>query len=415
MKKRILSVLLVSGLALGSVSMPATVNADEVNNKIEASDKKIKELADQSAAAEAQLAALRANMDSIREKAEKLQVEQIALNDELATLNDEIAVLTVKIEKRDEKIKEQARAIQTGEASSNYLEAVLSAETISDAVTRVAATARLVSANNDLLKEQEKDKAAVVDKAADAETKLAAIEKNAGELEQQKGVLIEQEYQQTILVNTIEAEKTTEEGKKSELLAEKEAAEKALEEQARQVEEAQQAAQQAQQAEQAPGTAGNTQSGGNNGGGNVSNSGGGGAATPAPTPSVPDPAPAAPGVSVNAGAILAEAAKHVGKPYVYGGKGPNSFDCSGFTSYVFRVAAGREIGGWTVPQESAGVRISLSQVQAGDLLFWGSPGGSSHVAISTGGTGYIHAPAPGQTVCYSNFEWYAPNFAVRVL
>ncbi|MGX6978838.1 C40 family peptidase [Vagococcus elongatus] len=409
MKKKILSVLLVSGLALGSVTIPATVNADEVNNKIEASDKKINELANQAAAAEAQLATLRANMDSIRAKAEKLQTEQIALNGELTTLNEEIAALTVKIEKRDGKIKEQARAIQTGEASSNYLEAVLSAETISDAVTRVAATARLVAANNDLLKEQEKDKAAVETKAADAETKLETIEKNAGELEQQKGALIEQEYQQTILVSTIEAEKTSEEGKKSELLAEKEAAERALEEQARQVEAAQQAAQQ-QAAQPAPESAGNAQSGGNGVVNPPNNGGGGGAA--APSPVIPDPVPTP---TTNAGAILAEAAKHVGKPYVWAAKGPDSFDCSGFTSYVFRVAAGREIGGYTGAQEGQGVRISLSQVQAGDLLFWGPQGGSTHVAISTGGSGYIHAPAPGQTVCYSNFAWYAPSFAVRVL
>ena len=42
--------------------------------------------------------------------------------------------------------------------------------------------------------------------------------------------------------------------------------------------------------------------------------------------------------------------------------------------------------------------ISVSQAQAGDLLFWGAAGSTHHVAISLGGNQYIHAPRPGQTV-----------------
>ena len=43
--------------------------------------------------------------------------------------------------------------------------------------------------------------------------------------------------------------------------------------------------------------------------------------------------------------------------------GPNSFDCSGLTNYVYRQVTGRDIGGWTVPQEAAGVQIPVSQAQ----------------------------------------------------
>ncbi|MFJ8219791.1 C40 family peptidase [Bacillus cereus] len=113
-------------------------------------------------------------------------------------------------------------------------------------------------------------------------------------------------------------------------------------------------------------------------------------------------------------AVVAEAYKHIGKPYVWGAKGPDSFDASGFTSYVYSVAAGREIGGWTVPQESAGTRISLSQLAPGDLVFWGAPDATHHVGIYVGGGQYIHAPQPGASVTVQSMSACSPDFGVRM-
>ncbi len=113
--------------------------------------------------------------------------------------------------------------------------------------------------------------------------------------------------------------------------------------------------------------------------------------------------------------VVATARQYTGVPYVWGGKTPNGFDCSGFTNYVYREATGQDIGGWTVPQESAGPTIAVSQAQAGDLYFWGNHGSSYHVALATDSQGgYIHAPAPGQTVTESNVQYFAPNFAVSM-
>ena len=56
----------------------------------------------------------------------------------------------------------------------------------------------------------------------------------------------------------------------------------------------------------------------------------------------------------------------------------------------------------------------MSEAQAGDLYFWGSQGASYHVALATGGGGYIHAPQPGQSVSYGSVSSYAPQFALRV-
>ena len=118
-------------------------------------------------------------------------------------------------------------------------------------------------------------------------------------------------------------------------------------------------------------------------------------------------------VKTSNGSIVTIAKKYLGTPYVWGGTSPKGFDCSGFTQYVYN-QAGKKIGRNTVAQESAGTQIPVSQAQAGDLLFWGNKGSSYHVAISTGGNGYIAAPQPGQNVKYGSTTYYKPTFAVHV-
>ena len=101
-------------------------------------------------------------------------------------------------------------------------------------------------------------------------------------------------------------------------------------------------------------------------------------------------------VSSNAtiNAIINEAYKHLGKDYVFGAKGPNTFDCSGFTSYVYRAVMGIEIGGSTYSQINAGIEVSYSELQPGDLVF----PHSGHVGIYIGNGQMIHAPQTGDVV-----------------
>ncbi|MDB1679429.1 MULTISPECIES: glucosaminidase domain-containing protein [Enterococcus] len=114
-------------------------------------------------------------------------------------------------------------------------------------------------------------------------------------------------------------------------------------------------------------------------------------------------------------AIVREAYKYLGSPYVWGAKGPSTFDCSGLAYYVYMQATGHYIGGWTGEQQYAGTQIPVDQAQPGDLVFWGpSSGVTHHVGIYLGNGLYIHAPQPGDKVRITSIADYAPDFAVRV-
>lgn len=78
----------------------------------------------------------------------------------------------------------------------------------------------------------------------------------------------------------------------------------------------------------------------------------------------------------------------LGRKYVWGATGPKSFDCSGFTSYVFRNSAGIELPRTSRMQFTRGTKVDRSDLQAGDLMFFSSPrtskGVVGHVGIVTG-------------------------------
>ena len=106
-------------------------------------------------------------------------------------------------------------------------------------------------------------------------------------------------------------------------------------------------------------------------------------------------------------AIVGAAQSQLGVPYVWGGTTPGvGLDCSGLTSYCWQAGAGIWIGRNTTAQYASAQWVgSVGQAQPGDVLYT-----SGHVAIaaSSGGYSYIHAPQPGEVVCYSSRSWWDP-------
>lgn len=394
-------------LTLSALAAPVVTYADEYDQKIKEQDTKIKNLDGKAASAEAKLATVRANINAIQEEAAKLQEQRKTLNSEVKTLDKEISSLKTRIEKRNNTIKEQARAIQENGAKAGYLNIILSADSISDAISKTMAASKLINANNDLMKQQEKDKNAVEKKKAANEKKIAELNKNAGELDRKAGEMQKQELEATILVNQIAAQKETEKSKKAEYVKKQKEAEEQKAAQARLEKEiaAKKAAEQ-QTANTAAATNTATSDSSNSGASNSSsttdnssNNNGGTNNTPV-TPT-------------NGSGIVNDALKFLGVPYVWGGTTPAGFDCSGLVQYVFAMN-GIQLKRVTTDQEWQGTMISIDQLQPGDLVFFGPRGATYHVGIYIGNGEYVHAPEPGDVVKITKIQYYTPDFGVRV-
>ncbi|MER5205001.1 C40 family peptidase [Streptomyces sp. NPDC002825] len=116
----------------------------------------------------------------------------------------------------------------------------------------------------------------------------------------------------------------------------------------------------------------------------------------------------------SAAAIVAFARAQIGDAYVSGGTGPNSWDCSGLVQAAYR-AAGIDLPRISYEQSSMGTEVSLSNLQPGDILYWGSRSGSYHVAIYVGGGKYVGAQNPSSGVVEHTMDWDTPSGAVRIL
>ncbi|OJG20498.1 hypothetical protein RR47_GL001704 [Enterococcus columbae DSM 7374 = ATCC 51263] len=402
-KKRLSSVVIASTVLLGTLTAPMVAMADNYDTQIEQKNSEINDLKAKQSSAQKQIDELEASVAKINKQANELLDQQATLQDESVQLQKDIETLKERIAKREETIQRQARDVQEKNQSSVFIKALLDADSFSDALGRLKAMTTIVNANNDLVNQQKADKKAVEDKKAENEKKQAEIAANQAKLEEQKGTLEAKQADLNVLKSTLAAQQATKESEKEALNAQKAAYEA---EQARiRQEQAQVAATRQAVAQQASSSQASA---------SASNTGSSSSSASVSTPAVSIPSTPAPAPSGNGSAIVAEAYKHIGKPYVWGAKGPDTFDCSGFTRYVYLQVTGRDIGGWTVPQESAGTVIPVSQAQPGDLYFWGSRGSTSHVAIAIGGGQYIHAPQPGETVKVGSVAYFAPSFAVRM-
>ena len=109
------------------------------------------------------------------------------------------------------------------------------------------------------------------------------------------------------------------------------------------------------------------------------------------------------GASVSGSAIVAEATKYLGAPYVAGGASPSGFDCSGFVYYVLK-NLGVSVSRTPAAQFNIGTNVSKDNLQPGDIVFFitSSSGNVSHVGIYVGNGQFIHAPNSRSTVSYSD-------------
>jgi cell wall-associated NlpC family hydrolase len=113
-----------------------------------------------------------------------------------------------------------------------------------------------------------------------------------------------------------------------------------------------------------------------------------------------------------AATVIRTAMSKVGSPYVWGGTGPNGFDCSGFTGFAY-ASVGITLPHSSGAQAGLGTPVSRSELKPGDLVFFYSP--ISHVGLYIGNGMMVHARTFGQPVAVTSVDQAGYNMAVRLL
>lgn len=388
MKKKILSAVLAVTLIVTS-AMPAfaTPNEEVIQNqqKYEELTKKLDDITAQVVAYNAQIEPLMVEIDNNKEKMEQIKIEVENTKKEIEAAQDEI-------DKTEEVLGKRVRELYKSGGQSSYLMLLFSADSFNDLIAKVDATSRLVKIDKKIIKGLQEEQEALDKKAKELEEKNKEVislneqnEKALAELETKKEEqqkLADQakaeqeefereflavserklvEYQigvvqnsgsslddlrsaitqlRSIRDNQIKSSIVIDEINEYIEIAKEKVAQKEAEIQA------------ANQPSRGEGSA-------------------------------------------SSNSIINYAYQFIGTPYVWGGTTPAGFDCSGFTSYVYRNAAGIEITRTTYSQMGQGVSVSYNDLQVGDLVF---TYGGDHVGIYVGGGSYIHAPQPGDSV-----------------
>lgn len=397
-RKNLLTLALAGTLGITALITPVS-SAQAAPSTVGGYDSLISELQAEQEKASEKLENLKVDIAENEAEATQLVAEIQETQATLETLQEEIEALKVVIERREEQLNEQARGLQVMGETNNLIHFVLKAESLNDVVGRVDVVSTIITSNKQQVALQEADKAKVEEKEAETVAKQEEQQLLASKLESKKAELEEKQAEQESLVASIAAEKAVAQSERNELVERAKAAEARRQELAAvRVASSQTTAKPSTQLASSS-----------------SNSSSDSAkATQAVTPSTSKPAEApapAPAPTANNGSLLGIAHSLSGVRYQYGGTTLSGFDCSGFTSYVFR-QAGRSIPRTAAGQYSATSRVSRAQAQPGDLVFFNQRGGIDHVGIYLGGGSFIGAQSSTGVAVASLDSGYWANYVV---
>ncbi|MBO0466728.1 peptidoglycan DD-metalloendopeptidase family protein [Enterococcus plantarum] len=221
MKKKLLVTL--SFMLLVSTA-PMTVLADDIDQKIENQTKKIEDIIKNEKDAKEYLSSLENEITIIETEYQKVLSEKQKHEKEMNKLNKDIANLETKIKKRNQQLQAQARTTQTNHEQESMLTVLLSAESISDAISKALAVNTLVTANNDILTAQKQDKKELDTLKISLTETLKTLEKKTAELEEKEAALAEAKLEQNVKINEIAASLASEKAEKDKFVKQKEEA-----------------------------------------------------------------------------------------------------------------------------------------------------------------------------------------------
>ncbi|EPC90495.1 C40 family peptidase [Lacticaseibacillus paracasei] len=331
----------------------------------------------------------------IKNAEEKISASQA----KIASYNQQIVKAQVEVGKRKDNLKEQLISLQKQVGNSVtgniYFDFVLNSNSLTDLVGRSLTVNKLSQASAEALQAVKDSQAKVKTLQTEQEAKQETLVATKSQLESDKAKIeslkSDAEKSASDLQQTLEANKD----KLAQLAASEDAAKAAA----------------ATAAVAATPSASSTSTASSSAASSSVNT----STTSASSSASASQAPASnnSSVSVSGGSIASNAAKYIGVPYVYGGTSPSGFDCSGLIYYAAK-EAGISLPRTSQAQSTLGSYVSVSDLKAGDLVFWGGVGSAYHVGIYIGGGQYLHAPAPGQNVTIQSMAYFAPSFGRRL-
>ncbi len=226
MKKRLLTVL-VTGTVLSLGALAPSVNAQDFDSQIETVNSSIANINEKKSTVNSTIDTLAKELSDVQTKIDTTQAKKAEVQEQIETLKAEIAKLEKVIAERNTRLEEQARSVQTNGARS-YLDFLLNAESLSDAVSRIGVVMDLMGANRELMQQQAEDKKQVESKEEAQQEKLAEQEAAEKELASLQTELNDTFSKNKVLLANLSQEELAEIAKRDGLVAEKEAFQKRL-------------------------------------------------------------------------------------------------------------------------------------------------------------------------------------------
>lgn len=386
--KAVLALVLVVSLTIGSSQV---VYATSAQNKKSEAEKNLNDV--------------NKKIDNLENKKEEIEGELDAKNEELVNLMVDVGILEKEIDQNEKQLKQVKKDLKTAQKNekkqyqamkkrikfmyergdSAVISSLLESKSMADMLNRVEYFNEVYDYDRNLLDNYEKTRKQVEDLKAQVEDEKKELETAKDDLKQQQKQL------ETAMTNlrSQQANADTQIANAKNLASEYQ---KTITEQNKIIQQQQAAA------------AASRSSGGSSGGS-------GGTSKPNSNASVPGGNLNPPKTTnVSGSDVVNYAMQFVGKPYVWGGKDPNTgADCSGFTSYVY-AHFGISIPSFSGAQRSCGQEVSYANAQAGDLICY-----AGHVAIYMGGGKIVHAKGTAYGIVGNDNATYKTIITVRRL
>ena len=345
-------------------------------------------------------------IDNLENKKEEIEGELDTKNEELVNLMVDVGILEKEIDQNEKQLKQVKKDLKTAQKNekkqyqamkkrikfmyergdSAVISSLLESKSMADMLNRVEYFNEVYDYDRNLLDNYEKTRKQVEDLKAQVEDEKKELETAKDDLKQQQKQL------ETAMANlrSQQANADTQIANAKSLASEYQ---KTITEQNKII-----------QQQQAAAAASGRSSGGSSGGS-------GGTSKPNSNASVPGGNLNPPKTTnVSGSDVVNYAMQFVGKPYVWGGKDPNTgADCSGFTSYVY-AHFGISIPSFSGAQRSCGQEVSYANAQAGDLICY-----AGHVAIYMGGGKIVHAKGTAYGIVGNDNATYKTIITVRRL